>query len=695
VWVEDTGGEVMNKPWSIGIDIGGTFTDIVAANHSTGKLHHLKVPASREDIASSVITGLEALKKEVGVRPDQLSLLLHGTTVVTNAIIERRLAKTALITTLGFRDVLEIGRHWRTELYDPFFDQPEPLVPRELRFEVRERLDSQGTEVEPLDRQSAQRVTDQISEAEVESVAVVFLHSYRNPRHEEEMSKILRLSDGWFVCGSAELSRELREYERSSTTVLNASLMPLIDAYLTHLEQRLQESDVTASFFVTQSNGGALTTRVARQRPVSLALSGPVAGVTSCVKIGQQLNRSELIGFDMGGTSADVSIISNYEPRLETQIEVGELPIRLPSVKVLSVGAGGGSIASVDEGGALKVGPQSAGADPGPACYGKGGTKPTVTDCQLILGRLAQDNLLAGRLQPEVEMARQAVNEHVAAPLGISTEEAAAGVIEVANAAMERAVRGALRDRGDDPRDFSLVAFGGAGPLHAVELARKLSIGTVIVPPLPGTLSALGLLSADVRLDFAASDLHRSDDKDLAKDVAAMFEALEGEARTELLSDSQLDAEAARFERSCDIRYLGQAYEVNVPVGPDKIDGTTLQNVLDRFHELHERAYAFSSPKELCELVTFRVSAILPLDEPPLMSSTDAEQMGATNREVYLPGVGFSPVPIYSRDGLQAGAELNGAAVIHQVDTTTLIPTFAKAIVDENDNLIISIEKDN
>jgi N-methylhydantoinase A len=682
----------MNKPWSVGVDIGGTFTDVVVANPSTSELHHLKVPSSREDIASGVIAGLEAMEEEVGITPDQLRLLLHGTTVATNAIIERRLAKTALVTTLGFRDVLEIGRHWRHELYDPFFDQPEPLVSRELRFEARERLDGQGAEVEPLDRQSAQEVVDRLREADVEAVAVVFLHSYRNPRHEEEMSKRLRLSDGWFVCGSAELSRELREYERSSTTVLNAALMPLIDDYLTQLEQRLQETGVTASLFVTQSNGGALTPRVARDRPVNLALSGPVAGVNSCVQIGRHLKRSELIGFDMGGTSTDVSIISDYEPRVQTQIMVGELPIRLPSVEIRSVGAGGGSTASVDGSGALKVGPESAGADPGPACYGKGGTRPTVTDCQLVLGRLAQDRPLGGRLQPQVDLARRAVDEHVAAKLGMSIEEAAAGVIEVANAAMESAVRVALRDRGDDPRDFALVAFGGAGPLHAAELARKLSIGTVIVPPSPGTLSALGLLSADVRLDFAASDLHRSDEGDLDDVVASVFEALEEEARTELRADGQLGAEAARFERSCDVRYLGQAYEVNVPVEQGSIDGSTLEKMLAAFHEAHERAYAFSSPGEPCELVTFRVSAVLPLEEPPLTSVTEAEQEVSASREVYLPEVGVSSVPIYERDGLQVGAEVNEPAVVHQVDTTTLIPRFAKAVVDKRGNLIISIE---
>ena len=528
----------MSASWYVGVDIGGTFTDVVAVDAEGGARHHLKVPTSRSDPASGFVQGLEALEAEIGVRPNQLRLLLHGTTLATNAIIERRLAPTALVTTEGFRDVLEIGRHWRAELYDPFLQYPGPLVSRELRFEVRERIDAAGAVVEPVDRESSANLVQQLEDANVEAVAVVFLHSYRNPAHEEEITAQLRATNGWYVCCSAELSRELREYERTSTTVLNAALMPLIDSYLTRLETGLAAAGSTASLFVTQSNGGALTPAAARARPVTLALSGPVAGVVACSQLGRVLGRGNLICFDMGGTSADVSIISDFEPRMSSELTIGELPMRLPAVHVHSIGAGGGSIASLDAGRALRVGPQSAGSEPGPACYARGGTAPTVTDCQLLLGRLTEQFPLAGRLGLDRELAKSAL-EPLADELEMPIDDAAAGVVEVVNAAMEGAVRVALRSRGDDPRDFALVAFGGAGPLHAAELARRLSIDTVIVPPHPGTLSALGLLTADVRLDFAVSELRRSDEPELAHALVAAFESLAAQAESEVAGDEQ------------------------------------------------------------------------------------------------------------------------------------------------------------
>ncbi len=374
----------MSASWIVGVDIGGTFTDVVAVGGPDNRLRHLKVPSSRAEPASSVLAGLHALSDEFGVPLNDVRLLLHGTTLATNAIIERRLAKTALITTEGFRDVLEIARHWRTELYDPFIEAPVPLVPRELRYEVRERVGVRDADFVALDAAAAADLARTIHENGVESVAVVFLHSYRDPTNERAMTAILREQNGWFVCASSELSRELREYERTSTTTLNASLMPLIDEYIVKLESGLREVSEHAALFVMQSNGGALTPRAARARPVTLALSGPVGGVVACVELARALERPNVIGFDMGGTSTDVSIISDYEARSTTELSIGDLPIRIPSIEVHSIGAGGGSIASLDAAGALRVGPESAGSDPGPAAYGRGGTEPTVTDCQLV-----------------------------------------------------------------------------------------------------------------------------------------------------------------------------------------------------------------------------------------------------------------------------------------------------------------------
>lgn len=687
----------MTHAWHVGVDIGGTFTDVVAVDAASGALHHLKVPSSRSDPASGFLSGLEALVEEVGARSEDVRLLLHGTTLATNAIIERRLARTALVTTEGFRDVLEIGRHWRRELYDPFLEQPPALIPRELRLEVRERVDADGTVLEPVDLASAEAAARTLDQAGVQSVAVVLLHSYRNPAHEQELAALLRARNGWLVCASSELSRELREYERTATTVLNAALMPLIDTYLTRLETALREAGCPASLFVTQSNGGALTPATARSRPVTLALSGPVAGVVACTQLARTTGHANLICFDMGGTSADVSVIADFEPRLSSELTIGEIPIRLPAIDVHSIGAGGGSIAAVDEGGALRVGPESAGAEPGPACYGRGGTAPTVTDCQLVLGRLTADFPLASRLALDTELARTAL-EPLAEALGSSVEEAAAGAIEVVNAAMERAVRVALRARGDDPRDHALVAFGGAGPLHAAELARRLSVATVIVPPHPGTLSALGLLTADVRMDYAASELHRGDEIGLPRHVTAVFDALIDRGLAEIDADAELRARKYSLACSCDVRYRGQAYEVNVPVDLERIRAGDTDAILDDFHALHERAYGFSSPADACELVTMRLAVTVVIDKPPLddlPGKTDGGESSAKTRSVFMPGTGFVDAKIYERRSLSPGARVSGPAVVHQTDSTTLVPSFASLVVDEHANLVLMIEDDD
>jgi N-methylhydantoinase A len=650
------------------------------------------VPSSRSDPASGFTRGLDALRAEVGAEHHELRLLLHGTTLATNAIIERRLATTALVTTDGFRDVLEIGRHWRSELYDPFIEQAPPLVSRELRLEVDERVAADGTVLRPVDTLSVETAIRDLRAAGVEAVAVVFLHSYRNPAHEQEVTALLRTHNDWFVCGSAELSGELREFERTSTTVLNAALMPLIDSYLTRLETSLAAAGSTASLFVTQSNGGALTPAAARVRPVTLALSGPVAGVVACSRLGRAVGRSELICLDMGGTSADVSIISGNQPRMTSELTIGELPVRLPAVHVYSIGAGGGSIASVDAGGALHVGPDSAGAEPGPACYGRDGTAPTVTDCQLHLGRLTEDFALAGRLSLDATLARRAI-EPLAEQLGMTADDAAAGVIEVVNAAMEGAVRVALRSRGDDPRDFALVAFGGAGPLHAAELAQRLAMSTVIVPPHPGTLSALGLLAADVRLDFAASELHGSREDDLASMMLSTYDALARQAQAEIEGDDELRSRSYAFEHSCDVRYAGQAYEVNVPVDRDVLEKKDTAALFARFHELHDQAYGFASPADECELVTMRLAVTVPIEKPPLDPAEIAREPAVpASRSVFVPFDGYLDVPVYRRDELTPGDTIDGPAVIHQTDTTTLVPRFAHVLVDEFHNMIISIE---
>jgi N-methylhydantoinase A len=683
----------MSPTWHVGVDIGGTFTDIVAVDTDSARVEHLKVPSSRSNPSEGVLDGLRALRDEMQVQPETIRLLLHGTTLVTNAIIERRLAKTALVTTEGFRDVLEIGRHWRKELYDPFLEQEQPLIPRELRLEVRERLAADGTEVLPLDADSSAQVLEALAAADVECVAVAFLHSYRNSTHEAEMAERLRAADGWYVCASTELLREIREYERTATTVLNAALMPLVDAYLEDLERGLEQERCHASLFVTQSNGGALTPQRARTRPVNLALSGPVGGVVAAGDVARAAAIRDVIAFDMGGTSTDVSIISEGNARFTSEMTVGDVPVRIPTIQVHSIGAGGGSIAQVVAGGALRVGPESAGSDPGPACYGGGGTKPTVTDCQLVLGRLG-DVRLANRLQLSAERAREAIDREVASKLGITVEEAAAGVVEVANAAMERAVRVALRDRGDDPRDFSLVVFGGAGPLHGAELAQRLSIRRVVVPPHPGTLSAFGFLATDVRMDYAASELQPAE-SDRAGEVRRIFERLEGQAREDVASDGELDVDRLTLRRSIDMRYVGQAYEVAVPLAQGQITEETLPMLQTEFQDLHRRAYGFANEDAACEMVTFRVSAHVELDKSSIDGQANpgapASPSPAVERDVYVAGSGFTATKFLARSELPAGSRIAGPAVITQSDATTFLPPFATGVIDERRNLVLDI----
>jgi len=681
----------LSDPWFIGVDIGGTFTDVVAIRESDGLVRHLKVPSSTEEPGAAVVSAIRMLEPTASRAPT-VRLLLHGTTVVTNAIIQRNLARTALVTTKGFKDVLEIGRHWRRELYDPFLVPSPPLVPRDLRYEVRERLDAQGKEVAPLDVGSVQELRRELRRSRVEAVAVVFLHSYRNPVHEEQMAAALRRDFEGVVVTSSELSREFREYERTSTTVLNASLIPLTDQYVTRLESEVQADSGGAKLLMTQSNGGALTPTAARRRPVSVALSGPVAGVVACSELARLLGNGRVIGLDMGGTSTDVSVIVGGLARFTNELLIGEMVVRLPSIEINSIGAGGGSIAGVDLGGALRVGPESAGAEPGPACYGRGGRRPTVTDCQLVLGRLSEDTLLAGRLRLYAGLARDAVQEQVASPLGLGLAQAAAGVIEVVTAAMEGAVRVALRRHGDDPRDFSIVAFGGAGPLHAVELARRLGIQTVIVPPHPGTFSAYGVLASDIRLDFARSEVHVADESDLRAIIVAIYSELESQALAEIAADAGLEAPTVTMSWSCDMRYRGQAYEVTIPLPNHGRSPDLIAEMVDDFHSTHARTFGFSNPGDSCELVTFRLAAIIKLDRPTTTEEPAQTQSDHNTRSVYLAGVGFQDISVVNRKSLSPQSDIQGPAVVHQLDATTYLPPFAHARVDDHLNLVIAVD---
>ncbi len=676
--------------WRVGIDIGGTFTDLVAGDTVTGERLHLKVLTTPGNPAEGFLEAVNTLKQRAGLDAGEIGFIFHGTTLATNAIIQRRVAPTALVTTEGFRDILEIGRHWRTDLYDLDLERPDPLVGRTLRFEVAERIGADQEVIAGLDAASVDSVIEQLQSSGVKAVAVVLLHSYGNPAHEQELAERLRASLGdVYVSASSELTREPREFERASTTVLNAALMPLIDDYLSKLEAALGDDGETTRLYLTHSNGGALSPEAARSRPVGLAQSGPVAGVHSCVRIGEALGYPNVIGFDMGGTSADIALIEGGQPRLTNELDVGGLPVRLPSVHVLSIGAGGGSVAWLDAVNALRVGPDSAGAAPGPACYGRGGDRPTVTDCNLILGRLPAEHPLAGFLSLDLDAAKRAVRT-IAEPLGLSVEEAADGVIEVVNAGMEGAIRVVLREHGNDPRDFALVAFGGAGALHAVELAARLAIGTVIVPQHPGTFSAQGLLASDVRHDFGLSQPLRSDEPDAAAKLSEAFGELERIAAEQLADDPDFARDVTR-ERRCEVRYLGQAYEVGVPI---EFNGEVDQTVFDRlvadFHDQHERAYAFANRDEPCEIRIQRLFVTATVGEQ--LAAADADEVGerSSRRDRVVYHGEELDCLVVDRSGLRPGDEVVAPAVVLQEDATTFIPPGVRAHVAATGDLLIT-----
>lgn len=683
----------MNSSWYVGVDIGGTFTDIVAIDAATGDTRYIKVPSSRQDPASAVLAGVTALETEEGIPPESIRLVLHGTTLATNAILERELATTALITTSGFGDVLEIGRTWRSELYDPFHTPDAPLITRDLRFEVDERVTPSGEVVTPLAIDQIDPLIKELRDRGVQSVAVALLHSYAHPAHERAVAQRLDAEGSWYTSTSSALMREVREYERTATTALNAALMPTVDNYLRKLENGLSATGISADLLISQSNGGMQTPELARERPITLSLSGPVAGVVALTDIARTLDIANLVGLDMGGTSADISLISDFAPRITTELSMGGIPVRIPSIKVDAIGAGGGSIAHLDAG-TLRVGPRSAGSNPGPAAYSNGGTEPTVTDAQVVLGRLTPTAMLGGRMTLDRDQAGAVMRDRLADAMGVTAEEAAAGTLEVVNASMEGAVRVALRERGEDPREFALVAFGGAGALHACELARSLNIGTVVIPPHPGTLCALGLLSADLQVDASRSHVAPLDRPGLTAQVQQTYHELEVEVVSRLQGTTQNFDGRIEIERACDVRYPGQAYEVLVPVSDGPIDDETLTTLSQNFHALHQRAYGFCEEESVCELVTYRVSARRVLDIPAAGASLPSEPVEESEGlcRTYELGVGFVNATVWDREKLPVGHSVVGPTIIRQKDTTTWVPSDVTGRVDDSGFILLQID---
>jgi N-methylhydantoinase A len=690
----------------VGVDVGGTFTDYVYVRDGRLTIH--KRLTTPEDVAGGLLAGLE----EMGAAA--ASEIVHGSTVATNALLERKGARTALVTTKGFADVLEIGRQNRPELYALTGRRPPPLVPAELRFEVDERMDATGAVLRPLDPASLHAAVEAIRRAGAESVAVVLLFSFLNPAHERAVGAALEQL-GIPVSLSCEVLPEYREYERTSTLVANAYVAPLVSRYLRRLAdglasfgapasertlagQRTGSAQPRRSLRIIQSNGGSISAAVAAALPVRTVLSGPAGGVVGAFHVARLAGFTRVITFDMGGTSTDVSLCDGA-PQHTTEFAIGGMPVRVPVIDIHTVGAGGGSIARLDAGGALRVGPESAGARPGPVAYGRGGTEPTVTDANVVLGRLPADRFLGGRMLLDAAAARQALEalgRRFAPPGEDAALAAARGVIRVVNSNMERAIRVISVERGHDPRRFTLVAFGGAGPLHACELAQALGIPRVLVPLYPGVLSAVGMLVADIMRDYSQTVLLRHDGAAAA--LQAVFAALEDRARRDAAEDG-LAVERLRLRRALDLRYAGQSFEITVPLDTPRTEaeaGEALARAVARFHRAHRRRFAHAHPDRPVEIVTARLSAIYRTPKPAFerlpLGSPDASAALIDRRPVAF-AEGMVDTAIYERALLAPGNRFDGPAIVTQFDATTVVPPGWTAQVDGYRNLVLTMTR--
>ena len=679
----------------LAVDIGGTFTDVVVFDEDKKSLALTKALSTPAELAKGVQEGIT----KTAIPLEAVSSLIHGSTVVVNAIIERTGAKTALVTTKGFRDVYEIGRINRPESFNPRFRKHRPLVPREDIFEVSERMLADGSVRTPLDEQEARAVARIIREEGFQAAAVLFLHSYRAPEHEVRMCEILREADpNLFVSASHELSREYREYERTSTVAANAYVGPKVSQYLGDLERRLRGSGFAGNLMIMQSNGGLSDVELARRQCIQMMESGPAAGVVGTMALCETLDLEAAIAFDMGGTTAKASVIRRGEPSLSPDYFIGGynegLAVRIPVLDIVEVGTGGGSIGWLDEGGGLHVGPRSAGAEPGPASYGRGGTEPTVTDANVILGRLSPERFLGGEMRLNRNAAESALRERLAHPLGVNLERAASGMLQVATSAMANAVRHVTLERGLDPRDFTLVAYGGGGPLHASSVAKELSIRTIIIPQAPGHFSAVGMLMADFRRDYVQTLFARMDDLEMAE-LEDEFKKLEAEGR-KALEASGIPRERIVFERAADMRYVGQEHAVAVRVPAAVGDETARAEIKKLFDDAHELRYSHSAPGESADIVSLRVSAIGRLGKPefPRIPSGDPAPPPAARRgtrSVIFEGSGALEAAVFDRTKLLQGNMIPGPAIIEEAASTTVVEPGDTVTVNAYGHLVMQL----
>jgi N-methylhydantoinase A len=667
----------------IGIDVGGTFTDFIGFDESSGRITAAKVPSTPGAMQEAIITGLATLTPD----PGAIRHLIHGTTVATNAILERKGVSVGLITTAGFRDLIEIGRTQRMiegGMFNPRFVRPRPLVPRTLRFEVRERLGADGAVREPLNENDVAGVAAALRQSAVEAVAVCFLHSYRNPAHEARAGELLRSAlPGMFVTLSSDIVREYREFERFSTAVLNAYVSPIMSRYLAALERDLAVHGYTAPVFTMSSNGGILPSRRAGSEAVLTVLSGPVGGVNASIAVAREAGVQNLISYDMGGTSTDVCLVHDLTPVISTENVLFGFPIKTSQVDINTVGAGGGSIAWLERG-VLHVGPRSAGADPGPACYGRGGTEPTVTDANLVLGRIDPDRVLGGSIGLKPAAAEIVISALAERLGGLDLHRMADGIVRLAVARMTSSIREISVQRGWDPRDFVLVAFGGAGPMHATQVAEELAIHRILIPRYPGNFSAFGLLTSDLKHDYVRTFL-RPLSSVRPEALAAEFRTLDALAGSELRAEG-MTAEAIYLVPSLDLRYLGQNYELNLPV---PAAGLSIDAIRRAFHARYLAAYGHSSENEEVQVVNVRVAAFGRVPKPPVESITQQGALESARvgiRPVYFAD-GFVDTPLYERALLATGITFAGPAIIEEPGATTVVTPGWQLDVDRFGNL--------
>jgi N-methylhydantoinase A len=688
-----------------GIDVGGTFTDLLLVDDETGVAHVAKTLTTPADPSVGVATVLRQALLDAGVEADALKNVIHGTTLVTNAIIERKGARTALITTQGFRDAIEIAREHRYDMYDMLLTLPQPLAPRQLRFEVRERVLADGSVYLPLDSAEIETLIPELQRRRVEAVAVVLLHSFRNPHHERAIGERLRTHiPSLHVALSSEVAPEIREYERTSTTLANVYVQPKVEQYLDTLEQTLHTMRFSGRLLIMLSNGGLGTVATARRFPVRLIESGPAAGALAAAHAGRRSGRLGLLSFDMGGTTAKACLIEDGRPATATEFEVDRvyrfkqgsgLPIKAPAIEMIEIGAGGGSIARIDQFGLIKVGPESAGAEPGPACYGRGGAFPTVTDADLVLGYLNPAYFLGGQMPLDRAAAEHAVQEHIATPLGTDVTAAAWAIHRIVNENMAAASRMHAVERGRDVRRFPLFAFGGAGPVHADQVADILGLSHVIAPFAAGVGSTLGFLAAPIAFDFVRGTVGRLDQLDWVF-IQRLYDEMEAEGSA-LLREALVPQEAVQIRRTCDMRLSGQAHQtvIDVPSGPLSAESATI--LASTFEATYRRLYTRAVPGVPIETLNWRVTVSGPPPDLRIAASAlhDGKKKIKGRRQMYLAdAMGFVEAPVYDRYALAAGDRFEGPAIVEERESTLVVGPGRTVDVDTWLSLVVTISKD-